>query len=504
MVGISINGTFQSGFVKWIVLLVVLFDYSFVFSQTGNIDSLITNYMNTNHIPGCATLIVKDGNIVFEKYYGYANLQTGQLVNPNTIFMLASVSKTILGATIMNVQENGGFNLNDSIDNYIPFPVRNPNFPEVPITFRQLMSHVSSINDDWYVLQPLYVLGDSPIGFYDFFYGYLVPGGTYYSGYNYNNWAPETTFNYCNVGAALCGYLTELISMVPFDEYCNDSIFSPLCMDNTSWFLSGLDTTKIARPYFYWDSIYYDYGLYGYPEYPAGQLRTTLISLAKFMQMHMNYGIFDSCRILDSVTVSTILTVQFPEITINRGLFIRKYPNDSNEIWGHQGGDVGVSTEMAFNMTEKTGVIVLSNGHGTIHPITLELFNYAQSIPVGTGTVLNCDFVTTFTQSFIWTGANSTDWNDGMNWNTNTVPGDSDNVIIPHVTNNPLVNLAPGMSAVCRDLKIQSGAVLTIAPGKELIVNGNLSINDERKSLNIQSGSAGTGKLIRKRQLGRK
>ena len=466
-----------SGSVKWIAFVILLLAFSPGYPQSGNIDSLITCFIIENHIPGCAAMIVKDEKVVYEKYFGYANLHTGQLVGPNTIFMLASVSKVITGSAIMNVQENGGFDLDDSVNAYLPFPVRNPYFPDVPITFRHLMSHVSSIQDDWYVLQPLYITGDSPIPFYDFFYGYLTPGGGYYSGNNYNNWEPETTFQYSNVGAALCGYLTELITTEPFYDYCNDSIFSPLCMDNTSWLLSGLDTTLIARTYYYWNGIYYDFGLYGYPDYPAGQLRTTLISLAKFMQMHMNYGIFDNNRILDSATISNILTVQFPEITINRGLFIRKYPNDTNEVWGHRGSDVGVNTEMVFNMNEKTGVIVLSNGSTSIHPVTELLLDYALTIPEGSGTTLDCNFTSTFPQSFIWTGANGTDWNDSLNWATNAVPDSSNDVIIPHVPNNPVLNPTSVIPAACKNLYILPCAEFTISSGMELTINGKLSIS---------------------------
>jgi len=78
---------------------------------------------------------------------------------------------------------------------------------------------------------------------------------------------------------------------------------------------------------------------------------------------------------------------------------------------------------------------------------------------------------------FIWTGSVSTDWNTPGNWNTNSVPGGSDDVLIPDVTNDPLINNAPGTPAVCRSLTIGNGAVLTIETGKVLMVNGILTVN---------------------------
>ena len=71
-----------------------------------------------------------------------------------------------------------------------------------------------------------------------------------------------------------------------------------------------------------------------------------------------------------------------------------------------------------------------------------------------------------------WTGSLSTDWNTAGNWSSNVVPTDSDNVIVPDVTNDPIVNEDPGTPAVCYGLTIETGAVLTIAAGKALIVNG--------------------------------
>ena len=366
-----------------------------VFIVRAQPDAAIQSYMNTNHIPGCAAVVLKDGRIVYENYFGYANFQTSQLVSANSIFMLASISKTITATALMNENENGAFNLNDDVDNNLPFTVRNPNFNSVPITYKQLLTHTSSIQDDWGTLNSAYVSGDSPISFYDWFNGYLVPGGAYYTANNYYNYAPATTYNYCNESSALCGYLTAQLSGQAFDSYCNDSIFTKLCMDNTSWLLSGLDTTKIVRPYSYVNSNYVDNGLYGYPDYPDGQLRTTAISLAKFMEMHINSGIFDSNRVLDSLTVNNMRTIQFPSIQADQGLIFYTFDDLGRTIWGHSGGDAGVSTNMYFDLADKTGVIVLTNGEEDPYPITQLLFNYASGIPSGTGPLLTCNTTTT-------------------------------------------------------------------------------------------------------------
>ena len=78
------------------------------------VESIMENYL----IPGLSISIVKGQNIVWEKYLGYSNVNQNILVNENTIFMLASVSKTITATALMQLFENGFFSLDDNINNY--------------------------------------------------------------------------------------------------------------------------------------------------------------------------------------------------------------------------------------------------------------------------------------------------------------------------------------------------------------------------------------------------
>ncbi len=95
-----------------------------------------------------------------------------------------------------------------------------------------------------------------------------------------------------------------------------------------------------------------------------------------------------------------------------------------------------------------------------------------------------------------WTGgALSTNWNTTGNWNPAQVPTATDDVLIPDKTYDPTVNEATATPAVCKDLTIQSGAVLTIAAGKALTVNGSLTNSAGIAGLVIKSDGTGTGSL---------
>ncbi len=101
-----------------------------------------------------------------------------------------------------------------------------------------------------------------------------------------------------------------------------------------------------------------------------------------------------------------------------------------------------------------------------------------------------------FNPTFSWTGATNTDWNTASNWSWNGVPIATSNVIITNVTNNPIVNEPVSSPAVCNNLTIELGGVLTINADKALTVNGTLTNNAGNFALFIQSTATGCGSLI--------
>ena len=123
------------------------------------------------------------------------------------------------------------FALNDTVNEYLPFNINHPDYPEVPITFKMLLSHTSGIKDNWNFM-PFYD-GDSPLELSYYLNQYLTPGGEFYDNdLNFTDYIPGTSFSYSNIGAALIGLLVEEISGQPFNEYSTENIFEPLEMDD--------------------------------------------------------------------------------------------------------------------------------------------------------------------------------------------------------------------------------------------------------------------------------
>lgn len=352
------------------------------------LDEFITDRMETTHLPGLAACIVKNNRIAWSKGYGWANIEQQIPMTPDTLMNIGSVSKTITNTAIMQLWEKGLFQLDDDINNTLPFPVKNPFHPNEPITFRQLLTHTSSINDGP-AYEKSYACGDPKIPLRTWVEEYLTPGGAYYNKEeNFHDWKPGERFDYSNIGFGLLGYLVEVISGSPFGDYCKVNIFEPLGMEETSWYLADLDTAKHAVPYTYVSNgeirgrLLQEGGeargaqeregyilncLYTFPNIPDGLLRTSVHQLARFLMAYINNGSYKDKRVLQEGTVREILTSQLdqsllPDEGKGLGLTWYQFRLDSGDlVWGHTGSDPGITTRMLFRPTDGVGVIVFTN-----------------------------------------------------------------------------------------------------------------------------------------------
>lgn len=351
------------------------------------LDSTIEAIMAAEHIPGVAALVFQGDQIVWTGNYGYANIEQGFEVADTTLFQIASISKTITATAVMQLWENGLIDIDADINDYLPFEVTNPYYPDSIITTKMLLCHTSSIDRrDWTWTDDVVWGMDYPLPLGEYLENYLDPSGNYYYVYNYLNCPPGHCGIYSNYAYALAGYLVEVISGIPFDQYCRDSIFIPLGMDETSWFLADLDTNNIAMTYNY-SGDYIPYGHGGGPLYPCGSVRTTTAQLARHMMMFMNYGEFGGVRILDSATVEYMRIEHFPEapIDLERNQCIGWHEMVwEHGLFGHTGGGFGVSTWAYFDADERIGFIQLTNadwdGSGGQYDITVALHNFAHDL----------------------------------------------------------------------------------------------------------------------------
>jgi CubicO group peptidase (beta-lactamase class C family) len=295
------------------------------------IDKAIVAEMSRFDIPSIVTCIIKKDTIVWEKTYGYANIEKKTPASLNTIYPIASVSKLVTSVAVLQLYERKVLDIDKDINNYLPFPVRNPKYPDKKITPLLLLTHRSGLAwpDAWpsneapnfYSIYP----NDSAPNLGEWLKNYITPRGKNYNPKIWKNTEPGEAKLYSNIGAALLGYLVEVIlkkelTAMPYSENLN-----PI-------------------------------GHYSVPYYPSTTIKSSISEFSHFIIAMMNGGVYKNERILKEKTVNEILRVQYPNSWL--GLMWWKYKGD---WFGGQGGFQGSSSLTIFQKTAKIAILIFSN-----------------------------------------------------------------------------------------------------------------------------------------------
>jgi CubicO group peptidase (beta-lactamase class C family) len=333
--------------------------------RAADLALFMTQELAKAHVPGLSAAIVKGGKLAWTGAYGFADLELQKPALPQTVYMIASVSKTVTATGVMRAVEKGLVDLDADVQTYLPFPLRSPHFPDKAITLRLLLTHLSGLADNWDVMDTTYVQGDSPVPLGTFLHDYVTPGTPAWdAAQNWGKQEPGTKYDYSDIGVSIGAYAVERATKTSFDAWCKTQVFDALGMTETSFRLAGLDPSHVAQPYG-WSKAkgYTTYGLYGYPDYPDGGLRTSAPQLAKFLLMFMGEGTWAGKTVLQAASVAEMKKVQFPAVDELQYLVWYGETRDDGLLYiGHNGGDRGIYTEMFYRPGDGVGVVLLSNG----------------------------------------------------------------------------------------------------------------------------------------------
>jgi CubicO group peptidase (beta-lactamase class C family) len=357
-----------------------------------NLIHTVSEILGVDYRPGLAACRVEGKRVAWSAGFGWADLENRVAMTPESLLNIASVSKTITATAVMQLWEAGKLDLDRNVDDYLSFSVRNPQYPEIVMTCRQLLTHRSSIKDGP-MYDRSYTCGDPTISLADWCRGFLQPGGRFFSGeHNFHEWKPGTEDPpefpgpYSNVGYGLLALIVERIAKTPFSRFTQEKIFRPLGMGHTAWYISEIDTSRHAVPYtsigedFEFPSEYPNPGsylprfedpgkvtpgdlfphcLYSFPNYPDGLVRSSVSDLSRFLLAMANGGCLDDSRILEEATIRTMHS----DSHFGRGLCWSSttLKGQSEPIWYHGGADPGVRTFLGFRPHDQVGVIVLAN-----------------------------------------------------------------------------------------------------------------------------------------------
>jgi CubicO group peptidase (beta-lactamase class C family) len=348
-------------------------------SLKNELDEFFLHTIEDQNFVALGGCIFKENKIFWEGYYGWANLEEKIPLTKENIFHLASLSKVFTATALIQLYERGKLKLDDDINNYIKFKIRNPHFPEKPVTFRMLLTHTSSLADvlptglkkPEGVEYPHGYPGDPEISLSYFTEELFIPGGRFYSAEYFSMDEPGTKYHYSNFSFGLIGYLVEQISGEDFSDYCKENIFNPLGMTNTGWYIKDLDTSKIIYEYGFPPeedlASYKRRRLYGVPDYPAGNLRTTMDDLLKFISVFMNND--KDNKMLKPESMSLMLTPQsvkdipsrsFPFIDIGLTWLITEVENE--HFITMNGFSGSIFTTAYFSPQNKTAIVYFFTG----------------------------------------------------------------------------------------------------------------------------------------------
>ena len=350
-----------------------------------------------------SVLAIRAGQPVYEGAFGRRFIGNGALpdkpATPDTLYRIASISKLMTTLGLMRLVEAGRVDLDADVSSYLGFRLRNPHFPERPITLRSLLTHRSSLRDEAGYSWP----------FATSLKDVLLPGDpkTFSS-----RAGPGDYFTYCNLGWGVIGTAMERITGERFDLLMgrlllqplgitagyNPSLLPPAALDRLATLYRKRATdTEVWNPQGPWIAQVDDYsarppappagiatyvpGTNATPFSPTGGLRISARDMGVVMRMLMNGGVHDGRRLFERATLERMFARQWTHDGSNGdslggffyawGLRNAPFPDRPGmglvegggfEAVGHLGDAYGLRSVFAFDPARANGMVVLAGG----------------------------------------------------------------------------------------------------------------------------------------------
>jgi CubicO group peptidase (beta-lactamase class C family) len=320
-------------------------------------DAYLGAALPANHVPGAVVYVVKDGQVLFRKGYGLADVERNVSMDPDrTVLTLGSLSKLFTWTAVMQLAEQGKLDLDADVNRYLDFAIP-ATYPE-PITLNHLMAHTAGFED-----RRFGQMARSPAE--------RVPLGAWLAAHVPARVRPPGRLAaYQNYGAALAGYVVERVSGEPFDDYVERHVLRPLGMGRTSSRapLPAALAADAARPYLWRQGAFR-----AVPEYevvpsvgPAAAFCSTGGDMARFLAAHLGDGHLGGAVLLRPETVQRMQRRSFAHDPRVNGMAHGLWELDTHgqRILGHAGSHF-IHNGLALLLPERRlGVFVATNGAG--------------------------------------------------------------------------------------------------------------------------------------------
>jgi len=330
------------------------------------LDGMMPYALSSGDVAGAVVVVVKDGQVLTQRGFGYADVKAKKPVDPaTTLFRPGSVSKTFTWTAVMQLVQAGKIDLDTDINTYLDFKI--PPYQGKPITMRNLMTHTPGFEE---TLKHEFVAGNDR----------LMPIGAYLKLWTPTRiFAPGTTSAYSNYGATIAGYIVERLSGEPFDSYVQNHIFGPLGMTHATFDqpLPARLAPDMATGYSRASEPPKPFELINVG--PAGSLSASGGDMARFMIAHLEHGRYGSAQILSPETEALMQAPQPKLIPGLNGMALGFYHEDMNGhvVVGHAGDTEYFHSDMHLLANDDVGLFISMNSagkDGAAHPIRAAFF----------------------------------------------------------------------------------------------------------------------------------
>src|SRR6058998_3581534 len=299
------------------------------------LEGLIPSQLRNRNIAGAVVSVVKDGQVLFQKGYGYADVEEKKPVLPDqTLFRPGSISKLFTATAVMQLVEQGKLDLDRDVDDYLDFPIPKT-YPE-PITLRQLLTHTGGFEE---TLKNLFVAHESDIKPLRTYLVNQMPARIF---------PPGKVPSYSNYGFTLAGYIVEHASGEKFERYVDNHILKPLRMTNSTFDqpLPPQLAPQMSKGYLNASKKPHDFEFV--QAAPAGALSTTATDMTRFMLAFLQDGSVDGVAILKPETVQQMETRQFElnPMICGLGITFMEYWSDPVRVIAHGGDTLWFHSDM--------------------------------------------------------------------------------------------------------------------------------------------------------------
>lgn len=314
------------------------------------LDGFMPHALAAGDIAGAQVAVVRNGQILALKGYGYADVERRVPVDPRKhLFRPGSIAKLFTWIAVMQLVEKGRIDLDADINSYLDFRI--PARADGPITMRHLMTHTPGFED---AVRALITPDPANVGLERTLKRW-VPKRVYAAG---------STPAYSNYGTGLAGYIVQRVSGMSFDQYVERRIFEPLQMADSTFRqpLPRALSQRMTKAYLTASGDPMPYEYVSLP--PAGSLATSAADMAKFMIAMLDGG---TPSLLRPETLRLMQRTRAPGFPRINTMLLGFFENDLNgrKVIAHSGDTTLFHSELNLFIDDGVGLYVSLNSLGS-------------------------------------------------------------------------------------------------------------------------------------------